>query len=149
MEFDKTQFKLLRTILRYGLSKIAPWDSQMDLVSDQGMFVSTHMQAARGGYESGRRGSYGPGAWYISTKSEDECNYRCFVEEYATIFLLWAEKEPPGNNQRVIRAACSTWKNLGGMLLCKDFIPWATDNEMVQLFNSNQQTPWAKGLLQP
>merc|ERR1711970_1545780 len=103
MRFDKTQFKLMRTLLRYGFSQISPWMAQMDLLKDEDNFVSNAMQVARGGHDSDNRGDYGEGAWYTSTKSEDDCNYRCFVEEYTTIMALWTERQPVNNKKRVIR----------------------------------------------
>ena len=151
MEYDKTQFKLLRAVIRYGMSKMSSFADKMDLVSDEGKFLSLKMKAARGGKESSDRGVTGPDAWYISQKPEDECNYRCFVEEYATLMALWSEKDPT-NGPRVIRKACRSWDNLGGLFKCMqtqytEFNIWEKDNEMFGMFD---QYYWkSPGLLKP
>jgi hypothetical protein len=127
----------------------------MDLLQDEDKFVSNAMQVARGGHDSENRGGFGEGAWYISEKSLDECNYRCFVEEYTTIMALWTERQPVNNNKRVIRQACADWTELGGMWACHDetgrqFDAGEKDNGMVQLFNSNSHFgDWHKGFLRP
>merc|ERR1719238_1102549 len=154
LRFDKTQFKLMRALLRYGFSRMAPWMDKMDLLKDENKFVSNAMQVARGGHDSDDRGSYGDGAWYTSQKSEEDCNYRCFVEEYTTIMALWTERQPVSNNKRVIRQACEDWTNLGGMWAChldnREFDPGERDNGMRGLFNDNSWVgDWHEGFLRP
>ena len=174
---DKTMFKLMRAFIRYGIAKLDNFSQRMDIYEDKSkttpndqFILSRYMSRARGFVPSDQRGSFGSVTpelnyvWYTNTKSANDCNYRCFIEEYITIMTLWKQEPAPGSNKNVMETSCKADPTLGGMFTCvkemgtgdakwkKNFQANEYDNDVVELMASkfndkNYNAAWRKGLM--